>query len=200
MTTGLHVVAALIVMTAVLVVMMTGHLVVRVVMMIGLHVVAALIVMTAVLVVMMTGRVVAAVLIVRIAVHVEMMIAQVVVHVVMMTGLHVAAVLIVTIAVHVVMTTDRVVKIHVRLRNVVPTKSACERVAVVQRARCLGRQSALARSGLMKGQHVHFVAPVAFVQRQQGVHKRVVAKKCAHWTVWWKSLNAQLDRAHQFAH
>jgi hypothetical protein len=183
--------------------MMTGRVVVRVAMMIVRVVVAVSIGMIdhrVVRVVMMTGLHVAAVLIVMIVDHAVMMIAQVVVHVVMMTGLHVAAVLIVTIAVHVVMTTDRVVKIHVRLRNVVPTKSACERVAVVQRARCLGRQSALARSGLMKGQHVHFVAPVAFVQRQQGVHKRVVAKKCAHWTVWWKSLNAQLDRAHQFAH
>jgi hypothetical protein len=148
-----------------------------------------------VLVVTTTARHVAAASIVMTARHVAVvsiaMTVRVVVLVVMMIVHLVAAALIAM--------TVRAAKIRAQQRSVDLTKSVCEPVDVEQQVRCLVRQTAPAKSGLMKVPRGQRVVPQVFVQRQRDVHKKAAARKFAHSTAWWKSLSAPLVRVHQFA-
>jgi hypothetical protein len=189
--------------------MMTGRLVAAASIAMTVHLVAhaaMMIVHLVVRAVMMTARVVAhaAMMIVRLvaAVSIVMTVRHVVaVSIVMIVHLVVRAVMMIVhlVAAALIAMTVRAGKIRAQQRSVDLTKSVCEPVDVEQQVRCLVRQTAPAKSGLMKVPRGQRVVPQVFVQRQRDVHKKAAARKFAHSTAWWKSLSAPLVRVHQFA-
>ena len=163
--------ATMIVMSVVRVVMMTGVLVGRVVMVIGLGVVV-LIVMSVVRVVMMTGVLVG---------RVVMMIALGVVSAVMTIARHVVA--------------DSTATTPALRRNDVLMKSVRALGGGAQLGRCRARRIANVKNGSTKDQRGRLDAQPAFGRKGRVAHRKVVARKCGRLILWSRSSNVRLAHA-----